>query len=260
MAGQHTRRTHIYFLWSEGIWGRWFGGLWLLYGILAAIKTEVLTPEQQEKWQVIKMAEPLLSIPIAWWIAGSCMLIVAWIFEASFRLQTKNIASLDSLRNDIAIAKGSRAVLQVGEPQAHLYQQTQNYRWTIPVTNLGSASAISAQMSLCNINPRPKDTLWPAHYPFPLTRSGLTLDSPINPINSQDTQSFDLFFTCPDINNSGNFLIQLDPNSILHNQASIEIGERWELTYKITATNSDPVVFSLVLHIESGTLSVKQKT
>ena len=111
MAESHKRKTHFSLLWSEGVWSSWIGFGWTIYGVLAAIKTEVLSAKQQEEWQLVNMTGSLFSISLSWWAAIAAAIIAFWIFEASFRLQRKGIEELIVLRAENAeLAAYARAI------------------------------------------------------------------------------------------------------------------------------------------------------
>jgi hypothetical protein len=94
----HTRRRHFVNLWAEGLWGKVGGVLWGLYGILRAVRSELPKQEDQAKYQVVRLMDTALSISFPWWCVVTLALLLAWVFEASFRLHRKNQELIDRLR------------------------------------------------------------------------------------------------------------------------------------------------------------------
>jgi hypothetical protein len=194
-----------------------------------------------------------------WQIAAvvlSCI-VGSRLFMAPYWIYKADQEKIKGFESKLALTQGSRAILKVGEPRFYQYEQTTTFHWRVNVINDGPASANNVQVSLCNINPPPISAAWHDDYPYPLVRTGLTLDSPTTPINSHDSQGFDLFMSY--LNHVGGRFVLLDTKSHGQNPTYMEEGERWELTYKITSENSDPVIFSLELHIQNDTLIVERK-
>jgi hypothetical protein len=103
----HSRKAHLKILFGEGIWGKWIGLVWAIYGTLAAYKVEWLTPQQQDEWQVVKLIAPI-SLP--WWLAGALAVLCAWIFEASFRTHGRELAKNKELQSKLTTRRDNKAI------------------------------------------------------------------------------------------------------------------------------------------------------
>ncbi|MGB6177325.1 MAG: hypothetical protein WBF43_13550 [Methylocella sp.] len=86
----HTRRKHFVNLWAEGLWGKLVAALWALYSLFAAIRGELPRQEDQEKYQVLRLMHNAQSISFSWWVAITLAILLAWVFEASFRRQRRS--------------------------------------------------------------------------------------------------------------------------------------------------------------------------
>jgi len=97
-----TRWKHLVNLWAEGLWGKVGNSIWWFYGILRAIRSELPKQEDQAKYQVVRLMDTALSISFPWWCVGALALLLAWVFEASFRLHRKNQELIDRFHIVIA--------------------------------------------------------------------------------------------------------------------------------------------------------------
>lgn len=99
MANPASIRTrYLVNLWAEGLWGKVWNVLWWLYGILRAIRSELPKQEDQTKYQVVRLMDTALSISWPWWCVVALTLLLAWVFEASFRLYRKHRNLIDRLQ------------------------------------------------------------------------------------------------------------------------------------------------------------------
>lgn len=79
---------------SERVLGGWLETVWLLIGILVFFRDDIVVPHNEGAWKVANM---IPHISLAWWIAGSFVILAMWAFEASFRLQRKSDVATESL-------------------------------------------------------------------------------------------------------------------------------------------------------------------
>ena len=103
----HSRKTHLRNLFGEGIWGKWIGLVWTIYGAVAAYKVEWLSPKQQDDWQVVKLIAPI-SLP--WWLVGALAVLCIWIFEASFRTHSREISKNKALESKLTVRRNNKTI------------------------------------------------------------------------------------------------------------------------------------------------------
>lgn len=77
------RWSYLESLWRERLWGRWFGLAYAGATAFVFVRDDFWRPANSSKWALVNL---LPSLTIAWWLLGAALLIVVWLFEASFRL------------------------------------------------------------------------------------------------------------------------------------------------------------------------------
>jgi hypothetical protein len=90
------RVTHIVALWQEGLWGKLFGAVWFVLGVLIVFRDEIWMPKDDKEYKVINM---ILHISIELWMIIFLVIMLAWIFEASFRIIKRLNETVSSLRS-----------------------------------------------------------------------------------------------------------------------------------------------------------------
>lgn len=95
------RLSYVHRLWSLGLVGKAGGSVWALYGILAAIRDDLLPDSVQQQYRVLHMIAGLLSIPFAWWLVGLLLIVIGWLFEASYRDARTSSGTIASLRSEL---------------------------------------------------------------------------------------------------------------------------------------------------------------
>jgi hypothetical protein len=256
-----TRRTYLTNLWAEGLWGKWASAAWSFYGILAAIREELLKPEDQAKYRVLLVIGNILSISFAWWVAIALAIALIWVFEASFLCHRKNHETFELLRakteSQIAELSARYAKLSVDGPYSVLDSSSGAVSWRIKVHNEG-ASATNVQMNLCNIPQRPKSQFWSHDFPYRIIQVGRTLDSNECHIHRGCDAIFELTKVWPAAHNSG-FITTLNTRPGSH-QVTIEPEERLEMRYAVTAENTDGLEFIVIMCANSGGITLVRHT
>lgn len=100
---RYSRLAHLRTLWSERVVGKWLAGAWVVYGVLAAIRSEFLPATQQDEFQAVKALALLLSLPLVWWVAGTFVLIAIWLFESSYSGHKKVEVSAEVLKAEVSV-------------------------------------------------------------------------------------------------------------------------------------------------------------
>src|SRR5437016_2447679 len=93
MAGvQHHRFRHLRILWSEGLWGRLVGAAFTFLGILVWLRDDFLSAALQAK-----LKGPVVAQLLSWqvWTIGVLLIVVGWVFEASFRSHRRILEAVD---------------------------------------------------------------------------------------------------------------------------------------------------------------------
>jgi hypothetical protein len=88
------RFDHLRTLWRERVLVRWVASLWALYGVLAAARDEMLSPDAAEKLRIPKL---IPQITLAWWIVVALTILLMWVFEASFKVDKKRQSRIAEL-------------------------------------------------------------------------------------------------------------------------------------------------------------------
>ncbi len=105
-------------VWKKVIWGRTtavFTGLWFLIGLILFIRDELLPPEYQEKWRILKLIPDW-----SWyfWIILGLVVVLGIVLEGAYR-------EIESLNNQLS-DKNHRAI--IGGLLKNLYVRGQGLR------------------------------------------------------------------------------------------------------------------------------------
>jgi hypothetical protein len=153
-----------------------------------------------------------------------------------------------------------RARLKISGPHLHHGNDPRINDWRMEVRNKGPATATGVQMRLSGIEPRPRYKPWTADYPYPVAMVG-----PVG--NAQFScrvgRADEAVFACISGWESAYaefFTSGLDTKSQQRNPIRIEVDERWELKYVVTAENAKQIKFSLEVYIEGKSVLLKRKS
>ena len=140
-------------------------------------------------------------------------------------------------------SNGSRTRLRVAGPYLHKDRPDQNH-WRMIVHN-GSrvTQARDVQVRLVGISPRPNEPMWSADFPYPVARPGHSIDEPAPAINPRSDEVYELVIGRQSA--SGEFTNRWTRHEISVSKIRIESGEKWALTYRITAENAKSREFSV---------------
>jgi hypothetical protein len=177
------------------------------------------------------------------------LIIILNLICAQYRIWTEERAARTRAETQVAEMLARYAQLSVGPPYSVQDSSSGAVSWRIKVHNEG-ASATNVQMNLCNIPQRPKSQFWSHDFPYRIIQVGCTLNSNECHIHRGCDAIFELTKVWPAAHNSG-FITTLDTNPGSH-QVKIELGERLEMRYAVTAENTDGLEFILIMHAGSG--------
>lgn len=91
MARDTNRISYLKSLWEEGLWGKWITAACLVWSLFAFGRDELLLFGPESNWKLISLVP---QISISTWATFTLVLLLAWIFEASYRLSLKDKARL----------------------------------------------------------------------------------------------------------------------------------------------------------------------
>jgi hypothetical protein len=151
------------------------------------------------------------------------------------------------------------ARLAVDAPRLHQYPPHRSDTTSfcrVRVDNRGPAAADNVQMWLINIEPAPRHASWAADYPYPVVRAGQVIGAESCRIGRGGGELFQVASGWK--NTRGDFLAGLDTKSKFHNPTPMAADERWNLLYKVTADNAEPVCFGIEMSIENGLIAIKR--
>jgi hypothetical protein len=151
------------------------------------------------------------------------------------------------------------ARLAVNAPRLHQYPPHRSDTTSfcrVRVHNRGPAAADNVQMWLINIEPAPRHASWAADYPYPVVRAGQVIGDQSCRIGRGGDELFQVASGWK--NTRGEFLTGLDTKSKFHNPTPIAADERWNLLYRVTADNAEPVCFGIEVSIENGEVAIKR--
>lgn len=93
MTIKQNRIDHFKSLWSENLWGKWGTAVWGILGIFIFVRDEIWQPDLENKWKLINLV-PEFSLTV--WLILSLIILLFWIYEASYRTLVKLNARLSS--------------------------------------------------------------------------------------------------------------------------------------------------------------------
>lgn len=91
MTIQQTRKDHLKSLWAEQLWGKWVGAAWFVLTIFLLVRDEFWRPDSESDWKLISLI-PHWSLTN--WTAITLALVLAWVYESSYRASVKANARL----------------------------------------------------------------------------------------------------------------------------------------------------------------------
>jgi hypothetical protein len=77
------RLRHLTGLWRQRLFAKWVLPAYGLAGFFVFVRDEIWRPSNEDKWKIIALVP---SLSLAWWLFGSALVLVIWLFESSFRM------------------------------------------------------------------------------------------------------------------------------------------------------------------------------
>jgi hypothetical protein len=147
------------------------------------------------------------------------------------------------------LVKDPQTKLEASGPHLQQGTDTRFFSWYMTILNQGSVMAENVTVRLRNIDPKPKDPMWGASYPYPVLGA--------EKINPNDQEQYRLITSWP--NNGDVYTSGLDTKSSFRNDIRIESDEVWVLEYEITAANAEKTNFILEANRENRRVVLKRK-
>src|ERR1700751_1192376 len=109
-------------------------------------------------------------------------------------------------------------------------------------------------MRLVAISPRPREPMWSADFPYPVTRPGHPFEEMVV-INPRSDELYELAVGRQSA--GGEFTIDgLDTKSCIRNPIRIDTDDNWRLTYRTTAENAKAHEFSVRMFVQGSRVIV----
>jgi hypothetical protein len=155
--------------------------------------------------------------------------------------------------------------IRFSQDPPHIWPRNQITHYRLGVYNAGPDAAENVQVWLAAIQPRPKDLLFPADFPYRVWRSRLDETRgqgiPINPHSEELFEIARSWVTGPPDNrlivDGINTKIARADN--LEGVFSMERDEAWEMAYRISAANAPLIRQTVLIRARGDTLSVYLK-
>ena len=80
------RLAYLAALWREGLWGKMIGAIYFVAGLFIFFRDDWWRPKDEAHWKLLGLA---LRLSAKWWLLGAAVMVLAWAFEGSFRLQKR---------------------------------------------------------------------------------------------------------------------------------------------------------------------------
>jgi hypothetical protein len=150
MTSQQTRKDHLKSLWAEGLWGRWVGLGWFVLTAFPFFRDEFWRPANESRWKLISLI-PNWQLSI--WAIITLALMLAWVYEASYRASAKVKARLSIYEApspiEIIFDTNNRqrrfwsieAVMKEDNTVSHSY-----YRYAVAIRNTGGRTLRDVQV------------------------------------------------------------------------------------------------------------------
>ncbi|WP_055334722.1 hypothetical protein [Ralstonia solanacearum] len=87
MTIPQTRKDHLKALLAEGLWGKWVGLAWFVLTAFPFVRDEFWRPDDGSRWKLISL---LPQWPLQTWLNITLVLLLAWVYEASYRASAKD--------------------------------------------------------------------------------------------------------------------------------------------------------------------------
>ena len=125
-----SRVAYLQSLWRQGLWGQWVVAFYSAAGLFVFVRDDFWRPSDEEKWALINL---IPSLTFSQWMAGALLIVLAWLFEASYRIQVQTgvmIASMQPKRSPAEERKyrATRATLPVTLDATFTYAKA-SIRW-----------------------------------------------------------------------------------------------------------------------------------
>lgn len=150
MTIPQTRKDHLKSLWAEGLWGKWVGLAWFLLSAFPFVRDEFWRPDDENRWKLINLV-PHWSLAI--WATITLALLLAWLYESSYRSSAKAKARLSIYEAptpvEIIFDTSNRqrrfwsieAVMKPDNTVSHNY-----YRYSVAIRNTGGRTLRDVQV------------------------------------------------------------------------------------------------------------------
>ena len=80
------RVRYIGILWKEGLVGKSVSAIYGVLNLYVFLRSEIWQPTNASRWFVGSM---IPHFPLSWWLLGWAIIVIVWVFEASYRVKTK---------------------------------------------------------------------------------------------------------------------------------------------------------------------------
>jgi len=94
------RAAYILALRREKLWGAWLGGLYALLTLYVFVRDDFWQPKDADHWWIIKLVPHLT---LSWWLFGWTLLLLVWVYEASFRVTRRLRGAIDLHKSQAAL-------------------------------------------------------------------------------------------------------------------------------------------------------------
>ncbi|NWK76853.1 hypothetical protein [Aquitalea sp. LB_tupeE] len=150
MTIHQTRTNHLKSLWAEGLWGKWLGIAWFALTTFPFVRDEFWRPDNESHWKLISL---LPQWTFSTWSSMTLALLLAWVYEASYRSTSKDKARLSIYEAPSPIEiifdpnnRQSRfwsieAVMKPDNTVSHSY-----YRYAVAIHNTGGRTLRDVQV------------------------------------------------------------------------------------------------------------------
>jgi hypothetical protein len=130
-------------------------------------------------------------------------------------------------------------------------------QWRMTVENHGGMVARNVRMLLTGIAPRPRYVGWAADYPYPVKRvTAPGLEHSTCNVSPTGIEYFEVLSGWP--NAEGRIFTDGLDTKNEGNRIQMDNDERWELAYRVTADDAEPLTFSLIAHVDDSEVIVER--
>jgi len=166
-------------------------------------------------------------------------------------------AGLEEKIRDLA---QTHAKLEIGEPR--LFQDTtfinQN-SWRMRISNRGPATATNVIVRLWDSKPVPTYGAWQSDFPYDVRRLGHPVEPDGCGISNNGSEDFEIIASWQSAQGAL-FTKGMDTKRARADMGiGIDTDEKWELSYRVTADNSDSIDFVVRIYVSDGAVVAERK-